>query len=90
MAHEGMLGREKVLVRHWQDRWIAHAARCPHALAPLRNAQPDAEGGLTCPWHGYRFSLATGQEDYRRCGGLPLFSVTVEEGHLFVRKPKLR
>lgn len=90
VVHEGVLGREPVLVRFWQDRWIAHAARCPHALAPLRDAQPDAEGGLTCPWHGYRFSLATGQEDYRRCGGLPLFSVTVEEGHLFVRKPKLR
>lgn len=89
-VYESQLGTERVLVRHWQGRWVAHAARCPHALAPLGEAQPDADGHLTCPWHGYRFSLATGCEEYRRCGGLPLFSVTVEDGHLFVRQPKLR
>lgn len=89
-VHEGMLGREKVLVRYWKDCWIAHAARCPHALAPLGEAEPDEQGGLTCPWHGYRFNLVTGQEEYRRCGPLPLFPVSVDEGHLFVRKLILR
>lgn len=90
VVHEGQLGTERVLVRHWQDRWFAHAARCPHALASLGDAEPDEDGVLTCPWHGYRFDLATGAEEYRRCGGLPLYCVTIEDGHLFVRKLKLR
>lgn len=85
VVHEGMLGREKVLVRHWQGRWIAHAARCPHALAPLGDVQLDAQGGLTCPWHGYRFDLRSGAEDYKRCGSLPLFETVVEGARLIVR-----
>lgn len=37
----------------------AHSDTCPHWLGPLYGA-PDAEGVITCPWHGYRFSVATG------------------------------
>lgn len=84
-VHEGLLGREKVLVRYWQDRWIAHAARCPHALAPLAAARLDPDGGLTCPWHGYRFDLLTGTEGERRCGSLLLFETAVEGARLIVR-----
>ncbi|WP_435417002.1 Rieske 2Fe-2S domain-containing protein [Parerythrobacter aurantius] len=83
--HEGVLGREPVLVRFWQDRWIAHAARCPHALAPLREGRLDELGGLTCPWHGYRFDLRSGREDYRRCGPLQLLETAVENARLIVR-----
>jgi nitrite reductase/ring-hydroxylating ferredoxin subunit len=39
---------------------VAHAERCPHRLGSLMDAQVTA-GEITCPWHGYRFDLATGQ-----------------------------
>jgi nitrite reductase/ring-hydroxylating ferredoxin subunit len=45
------------------DALVAHSTLCPHWLGPLE-AAPDAEGGVTCPWHGYRFELASG----RGCG----------------------
>ena len=45
------------------DALVAHATVCPHWLGPLEDA-PDADGALTCPWHGYRFDLAAG----RGCG----------------------
>lgn len=32
---------------------------CPHQGLPL-NCEPDAEGMMTCPWHGYRFDVRTG------------------------------
>ena len=32
---------------------------CPHQGLPL-DAEPDAAGIITCPWHGYRFDAATG------------------------------
>lgn len=32
---------------------------CPHQALPL-DAEPDEAGILTCPWHGYRFDVATG------------------------------
>lgn len=33
---------------------------CPHQGLPL-DAEPDAAGVLTCPWHGYRFDVQTGR-----------------------------
>jgi nitrite reductase/ring-hydroxylating ferredoxin subunit len=33
---------------------------CPHLGLPL-DAEPDAEGVVTCPWHGYRFDVRTGR-----------------------------
>ena len=84
-VHEGMLGREKVLVRYWQGRWTAHAARCPHALGPLDAAEPDAAGRITCPWHGYRFDLVSGAEEQGRCGALPVFETLVENARLILR-----
>jgi nitrite reductase/ring-hydroxylating ferredoxin subunit len=33
---------------------------CPHQGLPL-DAEPDGEGIVTCPWHGYRFDLRTGR-----------------------------
>ncbi len=38
---------------------MAHSATCPHWLGPLHSA-PDAAGVITCPWHGYRFDVASG------------------------------
>ena len=32
---------------------------CPHQGLPL-DAEPDSAGIITCPWHGYRFDVATG------------------------------
>jgi nitrite reductase/ring-hydroxylating ferredoxin subunit len=32
---------------------------CPHQGLPL-NCEPDSEGMMTCPWHGYRFDARTG------------------------------
>jgi nitrite reductase/ring-hydroxylating ferredoxin subunit len=39
---------------------LAHAAVCPHWLGPLGEA-PVVEGQVTCPWHGYRFDVRTGE-----------------------------
>ena len=38
---------------------IAHSSVCPHWLGPLDDA-PVADGTVRCPWHGYRFDLASG------------------------------
>ena len=33
---------------------------CPHQGLPL-DAEPDADGVVACPWHGYRFDVRTGR-----------------------------
>jgi len=47
---------------------------CPHRQLPL-DAQPDASGIVTCPWHGYRFDVRTGlSADDHACGWARLSS----------------
>jgi nitrite reductase (NADH) small subunit len=41
---------------------VATQGRCPHAKGPLHEGSITAEA-LTCPWHGYTFSLETGTCD---------------------------
>jgi nitrite reductase/ring-hydroxylating ferredoxin subunit len=36
-----------------------YPALCPHQLGPLADA-PVVDGVVTCPWHGYRFNVKTG------------------------------
>jgi nitrite reductase/ring-hydroxylating ferredoxin subunit len=43
-------------------KWIAHSRVCPHLLGPLDNPEFSADGmraSVQCPWHGYRFDVAT-------------------------------
>lgn len=49
------------------DALIAHSTVCPHWLGPLDEA-PVIDGAVRCPWHGYRFEIATG-----RCAAHPEF-----------------
>ena len=42
------------------QRICAYALTCPHALGPLDD-EPIVAGQITCPWHGYRFDVRTGQ-----------------------------
>jgi nitrite reductase/ring-hydroxylating ferredoxin subunit len=37
-----------------------HSTLCPHWLGPLE-AAPEPDGSVRCPWHGYRFELASGR-----------------------------
>lgn len=57
---------------------------CPHQGLPL-DAEPERDGTITCPWHGYRFDIATG-----RCvSGAQCGWVTANEDE-FRRVPGLR
>jgi nitrite reductase/ring-hydroxylating ferredoxin subunit len=54
------VGGDAWLVREHEGRLVAHAAACPHWGAPLADARIEGSA-LVCPWHGYRFDLATGR-----------------------------
>lgn len=51
-------GRFRIIRR--DGALVAHSRICPHWLGPLQ-AEPDGDGCLTCPWHGYRFDAVTGR-----------------------------
>ena len=69
-SHSIGLSSGRFVVRYHEGEWIAHAAVCSHMLGPLGEAKIDTDGSITCPWHGYRFSLDGGVEAKERCGAL--------------------
>lgn len=52
-------GRGYMLNRHGGS-WVTYPQACPHQQGPLAGGI-DANGELVCPWHGYRFDVATGE-----------------------------
>lgn len=40
--------------------WVAADAWCPHMLGPLHQGTRSGSH-VVCPWHGWRFDLATGR-----------------------------
>ena len=42
------------------DGLVAHSTVCPHWLGPLGDV-PVEDGAVRCPWHGYRFDVASGR-----------------------------
>ena len=81
-----LAGREYRLVEA-SGTLTALPTMCPHLLGPLP-ANPAADGTLTCPWHGYRFDVATGtclSPATAQCRLPPSPAVTVENGDVIVR-----
>jgi nitrite reductase/ring-hydroxylating ferredoxin subunit len=80
-------GREFVIVAS-DGALRAFPAQCPHMLGPLEAAGVE-DGAVTCPWHGYRFDLATGRNlSGKTCALHPLPSVTVAaDGVVWVSLP---
>lgn len=66
---------------------FAVGARCPHAGGPLEEGYLK-EGAVTCPWHGSRFDLATGDllgGPARE--GVPSFPARIEGGRVLLGPP---
>ena len=61
---------------------VAHSTVCPHWLGPL-DAAPVIDGQVRCPWHGYRFDVASGacaaHPDYRLA---PAPAIGIENGRV--------
>jgi len=43
-----------------EGKLCIHSVVCPHLLGPL-DAEPDGDGCVRCPWHGYRFDVRSGE-----------------------------
>jgi nitrite reductase/ring-hydroxylating ferredoxin subunit len=73
---------------------------CPHVGGPVgegavtevscENASmyPHSDPGdklITCPWHGWPFSLADGQNSYTEDYRIPVFDVKVENNEIYIK-----
>ncbi len=45
------------------EKVFAVDAKCPHRGGPLDDCEVEESLRITCPWHGWDFSLETGKSD---------------------------
>jgi nitrite reductase (NADH) small subunit len=65
----------------------AVGADCPHAAGPLQDGLV-ADGCVTCPLHGWRFSLRTGAPLAGGAEeGVPVYAVAERDGMLLLKLP---
>ena len=77
------VGGKPVSLFRLGERVIATSAECPHEGGPLQDGT--IEGGcVVCPWHSYKFDLASGRCEDDAGLKLEAYSTTVENGTVFV------
>ena len=62
--------RGRFCVRLHRGNWVVYSAVCSHQLGPLDESSIAADGSITCPWHGYRFDAASGDNLDGKCRAL--------------------
>lgn len=78
-------GRE-VAVFNLGDRLVAVDQRCPHRGGPLAEGLV-RDGIVTCPWHWWRYDLATGERLGAPAIRLAMYPVRVVDGEVVVELP---
>ncbi|MBX3177555.1 MAG: Rieske 2Fe-2S domain-containing protein [Candidatus Hydrogenedentes bacterium] len=78
------IGGHSIAIFASAGRVYATGALCPHQGGPLAEGQI-AEGAITCPWHGARFRLDSGQPLSGSAFPVPVYPVCIREGVVFVQ-----
>ena len=75
----------RIAVFRTEAGWRALAAACPHEGGPLADGIV-AESCVTCPLHGWRFDLDSGQA-VNADASVAVYEVTERDGELWVELP---
>ncbi|HYM55080.1 MAG TPA: Rieske 2Fe-2S domain-containing protein [Solirubrobacteraceae bacterium] len=82
------VGDRRIAVFRTEDGLHAVGADCPHADGPLQDGLV-ADGCVTCPLHGWRFSLLTGEQlgaiQANVAAALDVYEVAERDGTLLLR-----
>ncbi len=79
-------GGRTVAVFNVDGTYYAIDNTCAHRGGPL--GEGDLDGTVvTCPWHGWRWDVATGANANNPAVKVACFPVSIEDGDLFVELP---
>jgi len=80
------VGQHCIALTRYAGQVRAFLGACPHRKAQLAMGKLH-EGVLTCPWHGWRFDIATGRGLTNPHSKLEFFPVVEEEDEIRVWIP---
>jgi nitrite reductase/ring-hydroxylating ferredoxin subunit len=76
-------GEELIALANFDGSFYAMQHACRHLKGPL--GQGTLHGRLlACPWHGWRYDVTTGKNDFDLAIELDMYRVRVEDGEIQV------
>jgi 3-phenylpropionate/trans-cinnamate dioxygenase ferredoxin subunit len=82
------VGDLSVGVFHHHSGWYAVRNHCMHRGGPVAAGLLEGDN-LVCPWHGYRYDLATGKLLVDPSVKLDTYSITIRDGEIYLLVPEV-
>jgi nitrite reductase/ring-hydroxylating ferredoxin subunit len=79
-----LVGSRRICLVLFEGALYAIEDKCSHNGESLSKGTVNYLGEVSCPWHGYRFKLATGRETAQRARDLKTFPVKENELGIFI------
>jgi nitrite reductase/ring-hydroxylating ferredoxin subunit len=77
-------GDEKLALANVDGRFYALQGACLHLGGPLGEGKLDVNHYLACPWHGWKYHVETGKNDFDLAIQARTYEVRVEDGEVQV------
>jgi nitrite reductase/ring-hydroxylating ferredoxin subunit len=78
------VGDLPIALANVDGRFYAMHGKCLHLHGPLGHGTIDANHYLTCPWHGWKYHVETGVNDFDLAIANETYEVKVEDGEVKV------
>jgi len=75
---------EEIALTNRDGNFYAVQGACLHLGGPLGEGKIDVDEYLTCPWHGWKYDVTTGKNDFDLAIQLKTYEVHVEDGQIKV------
>lgn len=77
------VGDRRIAVFRYRGELYALDETCPHRGGPLHEG-PIEDGAVVCPWHLWKFDLATGCSPVNPLSRVRTYELTVDNDEIFV------
>lgn len=79
-----IIGHRRICLVWHNHRFFAVQDRCPHNGESLSKGRVNHLGEIVCPWHHYRFRLASGQACDSSCADLKVYPTRADETGFYI------
>jgi nitrite reductase (NADH) small subunit len=76
-------GEEEIALANVDNEFFATQGHCLHLEGPLGDGELE-DSVLACPWHGWRYDVRTGLNDFDHAIRLRTYEVRIEDGEVQV------
>ena len=78
------IGEVKICLVLHNEKFFAFQDACTHNSESLSKGWVNHIGEIICPWHNYRFELASGKPCDSSCADLKTFPVRIDEHGFYI------